>query len=195
MNEHLATNKLHAIDEQICALLQQRKELINHKPSLPSAETIKEWAQQYGFEEAFLAMIFSWLRPEKYYQPRVEPTGFRRYLPVLQSVEINKRLYTVAVIRQYHNASVVQLLVDWDAQQAPVQDIREKLKHHHFGLFISDHYKCRNKGIKGLEGHECHTFIVTPPLPDHIEGLNFIFTEYKDVFEEQSTGFEVTIQG
>ncbi|KOY83492.1 hypothetical protein I6G82_07095 [Lysinibacillus macroides] len=182
MNEYLATNKLHAIDEQICVHLQQRKELVSHKPRFPSDETIREWTQQYGFEETFLARIFSWLRSEKYYQPHVEPTDFHRYFPVLQSVDINKRLYTVSVIRQYHHASVGQLLVDGDALQEPVQDIREKLKRHHFGSFISDHY-------------ECHTFIVTPPLPDHIEGLDFIFTEYKDVFEEPSTGFEVTIQG
>jgi len=29
---------------------------------------------------------------------------------------------------------------------------------------------------------------VTPPLPEDIQGFDFVFTQYKDVFEEKPTG-------
>ncbi|WP_230593812.1 hypothetical protein [Lysinibacillus sphaericus] len=68
------------------------------------------------------------MRREKYYNPKVEPTGFRHYIPVLQTVEKGGRLYTLSYIRQYENASIVQLLVDWDERQEPQQTIQQKLE-------------------------------------------------------------------
>lgn len=183
--------KLEAIDEQICVLLQQRKEQSSHTSGFPTDKTISEWAQTYGFDDPFLAMLFSLIRSEKYYRPKIEPTDFRQYIPVLQTVEVGERLYTVSYIRQYENASVVQLLIDWDAQQDATQSIHQKLERKHLGLFIDDHYECRNRGASGSDGHESNKFVVTPPLPDDIQGLNFIFTEYHDVFEEKPTGFTV----
>ncbi|WCH49730.1 hypothetical protein [Lysinibacillus sp. OF-1] len=177
--------KLVAIDEQIYALLQQRKEVCSHTPDFPSDEIISEWAQQYGFDHTFLAMFFHLMRREKYYNPKVEPAGFRHYIPVLQTVEKGGRLYTLSSIRQYENASIVQLLVDWDEQQEPEQTIQ----------LIDESYECQIRGTRGSNGHESSTFIVTPPLPEDIQGFDFVFTQYEDVFEEKPTGWAVTIHG
>ncbi|MFL1998741.1 hypothetical protein VYF65_004543 [Lysinibacillus irui] len=185
--------RLEEIDEQICVLLQLRKEQFSHTPGFPTDETISEWAQRYGLDDLFLTMLFSLIRSEKYYQSKVEPTGFLQYIPVLQTVEAGERLYTVSYIRQYKNASVVQLLIDWDAQQDATQRIHEKLDCKYLKLFIDDHYECRNTGASGSDGHESNKFVVTPPLPDDIQGLDFVFTEYHDVFEEKPTGFTVTM--
>lgn len=46
-------SRLVTIDEQICALLQQRKEQTALTPGLPSDDTISKWAQQYGFDDTF----------------------------------------------------------------------------------------------------------------------------------------------
>lgn len=167
------------IDEQICALLCQRKELYAHTKDSPTDEMMKEWAQKYGFDDIFLAMIFSVIKSEKYYQSLVEPVGFRQYIPVLQSQEVGDRIYTVSYVRQYENASVVQLLIDWDDEENSYQDIRQRLNRHYLGLFIDQ--------------HESNRYVVTPPLPDDIQGLSFIFTEYKDMFEEKPTGLTVTM--
>ncbi len=50
-------------------------------------------------------------------------------------------------------------------------------------------------GTRGSNGHERSTFIVTPPLPEDIQGFDFVFTQYEDVFEEKPTGWAVTIHG
>jgi hypothetical protein len=188
-------SRLILIDEQICALLKQRKAQSSHTSGFPSDDTISEWAQRYGFDDTYLAMFFQLMKSEKYYTPKVEPTGFRHYIPVLKTVEKKERLYTVSYIRQYDNASVVQLLIDWDEQQEPQLTIQQKLERNHLGLFIDASYECRSKGTSGTNGHESSTYVVTPPLPDDIRGFHFVFTEYEDVFEEKPTGWAVTIQG
>ncbi|MGE7988087.1 hypothetical protein [Lysinibacillus fusiformis] len=77
MNEMPSTHqKRLAIDERICALLCQRKELSAHTKDSPTDEMMKEWAQKYGLNDTFLAMIFSVIKSEKYYQSRVEPVDF-----------------------------------------------------------------------------------------------------------------------
>lgn len=188
-------SRLVTIDEQICALLQQRKEQAAHTPGLPSDDTISKWAQQYGFDDTFLALFFQLIKSEKYYTSKVEPSGFRHYIPILKTVEKGERLYTVSYVRQYDNASVVQLLIDWDEQQEPQLTIQQKLQRNHFGLYIDASYECRSKGTGGSNGHESSTYVVTPPLPDDLRGLHFVLTEYEDAFEEKPTGWAVTIQG
>lgn len=194
MNEMPSTHqKRLAIDEQICALLFQRKELSAHTKDSPTDEMMKEWAQKYGLDDTYLAMIFSVVKSEKYYQSRVEPVGFRHYIPVLQSQEVGDRIYTISYVRQYENASVVQLLIDWDYEEDSYQDIRQRLNRNYLGLFIDHHYKCQHEGASGSDGHVSNRYVVTPPLPNDIQGFSFIFTEYKDVFEEKPTGFTVTM--
>lgn len=188
-------SRLVTIDEQICALLQQRKEQTALTPGLPSDDTISKWAQQYGFDDTFLALFFQLIKSEKYYTSKVEPSGFRHYIPVLKTVAKGERLYTVSYVRQYDNASVVQLLTDWDEQQEPQLTIQQKLERKHFGLYIDASYECRSKGTGGSNGHESSTYVVTPPLPDDLSGLHFVFTEYEDAFEEKPTGWAITIQG
>jgi len=188
-------SRLVTIDEQICTLLQQRKEQAALTPGLPSDDTISKWAQQYGFDDTFLALFFQLIKSEKYYTSKVEPSGFRHYIPVLKTVEKGERLYTVSYVRQYDNASVVQLLIDWDEQQEPQLTIQQKLERKHFGLYIDASYECRSKGTGGSNGHESSTYVVTPPLPDDLRGLHFVFTEYEDAFEEKPTGWGITIQG
>ncbi|MED4554732.1 hypothetical protein P9305_18620 [Lysinibacillus capsici] len=188
-------SRLVTIDEQICTLLQQRKEQAALTPGLPSDDTISKWAQQYGFDDTFLALFFQLIKSEKYYTSKVEPSGFRHYIPVLKTVTKGERLYTVSYVRQYDNASVVQLLIDWDEQQEPQLTIQQKLERKHFGLYIDASYDCRSKGTGGSNGHESSTYVVTPPLPDDLRGLHFVFTEYEDAFEEKPTGWAITIQG
>lgn len=188
-------SRLVTIDEQICALLQQRKEQAALTPGLPSDDTISKWAQQYGFDDTFLALFFQLIKSEKYYTSKVEPSGFRHYIPVLKTVAKGERLYTVSYVRQYDNASVVQLLIDWDEQQETQLTIQQKLERKHFGLYIDASYECRSKGTGGSNGHESSTYVVTPPLPDDLSGLHFVFTEYEDAFEEKPTGWAITIQG
>ncbi|MGE7693939.1 hypothetical protein ACQKNC_07440 [Lysinibacillus sp. NPDC094177] len=187
-------HQLFTIDEQICTLINQRNHLSNNNPGFPPDEALARWAKKYGFYEAFLASLFGVMRTEEYYKPRVEPTDFRKHIPVLKSIEVDERFYTVTYIRQYQNASVVQLLTDWDPRQESNVHVRHNYTHNSFELFVGEEYDCWIDSGGGTNGHDSCTFIVSPPLPDNIKGLDFVFKEYSDAFGEKSTGLMITIQ-
>lgn len=177
------------IDEQICALLKKRKDLSNNNPGFPSDDTISNWAIKYDLYEDYLSSFFGTLKMEYFFKPRVEPTGFRKHLPVLKSVEIDDRLYSITFIRQYENASVINLNVDWDG----TNDSPHLHEHGNFELFLGEQYDSRQDGGSGSTGYFKYDYIVSPPLPDDFSGLDLVFREYSDHFREKPTGIEFVI--
>ena len=176
------------IDEQICALLKQRKELSNDNPGLPPEDIISNWAIKYNLYEEYLSSLFGALRMEDLFKPRVEPIGFRKHLPVLKSIEINDCFYSVTAIRQYENASIIQLHIDWDEPDDARIDRINKRSINTFELFINEQYDCRKKRAGGSTGHLTYNFIVSPPLPDNLSGIDLVFKEYSDTLKEKKTG-------
>ena len=182
-----------SIDEQICALLKQRKELSNNNPGFPPDDVISNWAIKYDLYEDYLNSLFGALRMADFFKLRVEPTGFRKHLPVLKSVEIDEHFYSVTAIRQYDNASVVQLHIDWDESDDSAIDRINRRNNNTFELFIGEQYDCWQDRAGGSTGHYTYNFIVSPPLPDDISGLDLVFREYIDPFKDKPTGLEIAL--
>ncbi|WP_342352009.1 hypothetical protein [Neobacillus soli] len=127
-------DRVFSIDEQICVLLKKRKEVSNNNPGFPPPEYITKWAGQFELYEDLLNSVFGTLRMEDEFKPRVEPKNFIKHLPILKSVEKDAKLYTVTFIRQFENASVVQLNIDWDNSNDEQDDLH-RLRHHHHRFF------------------------------------------------------------
>jgi hypothetical protein len=183
--------RLFQIDEKICALLKQRKDLSNSNPGFPPDDSISNWATKYELYEEYLQTLFGTMRMENFFKTRIEPTGFRKHIPVLKTIEMDEQMYTVTVIRQYENASVIQLHVDSEDINDSPTDLLHKRHHHTFELFLGEKYDCRTDRAGGSTGHFTYNFIVSPPLPDHISGLDLVFKEYNDHFQEDPTGLEI----
>jgi len=183
---------LSAIDEQLCALLKQRKELTNSKTVMPSSEELIRLAENYGFYEEYLKSLFELISHENLYKPRVEPTNFRRYLPVMKSIEIDGSIYSLTFIRQFENASVVHLDIDWhEIEEDPIERLKRNREQRQFNaLSIGEEYDCRNIGGSGSEGRVTEKFVISPPLPDNPEGISLTFKQYDDYFCEQPSGFQ-----
>ena len=180
------------MDEQLCALLKQRKEISNNNPGQPPNESISKWAEKYGVYEDLLNSLFGLLKNEEIFRPQVEPNNFRRHLSVMKAIEQAERLYSITFIRQYDSASVIYLTIDWDAPNIsdPLEEIRRSRSEGAFHLYINDNFYCRPTGKKGSEGHFTQKFVVSPALPDDLTGLSLFFTEYADHFQENPTGLE-----
>src|SRR5579875_1435102 len=101
-------------------LIKQRKDVSNANPGFPPLEQIALWAKEFGLNEDFLRSLFSHLRNEDRYRPKVEPDKFFRLIPVLKSKELDGIMYTITYIRQFNNASVVYLQVDYEP--SPIQE-------------------------------------------------------------------------
>lgn len=178
-----------AIDEQICALIKQRIELSKNNPSTPPDEQIAEWAKKFDLYEDLLNAVFGTVRMADDFKPRIEPSGFRKHVPVLKSIEIDDAMYTVTFIRQFENASVVNLSIDWNAEEEEFPE--ERFHRNFYELFIGEQYHCRNNGGGGSHGNMTHTFIVSPPLPDDISGLDLVFIQYPTPFRDKANGKEI----
>ncbi|MDN4492555.1 hypothetical protein [Ureibacillus aquaedulcis] len=161
---------------------------------MPTDDIISQWAAKFDLYENFLYQMFGTIRYEHLFKTKIEPYGFRKQLPVLKAVEVGERLYTVTVIKQYENASVVQLHIDSDnLDDSPPVDLTKKRNNVNFELFIDDKYDCRKDRAGGGNGHYTCSFIVSPALPDDVTGVDLVFKEYSDNFMENPTGLEIKI--
>lgn len=163
------------IDEQLCELIKKRKEISNDNPGYPPFEYISNWAKKFSLYEDLLKSVFSSLWNDNLYRPSVEPEGFLKNLPVLKSIEIDNRFFSIICIRQYSNASVVNFNIDWDSTSSSSEN---KLRHANFELSIDEKYDCRMIDGAGGEGHLHYNYIVSPPLPENFSGIELIFQEY-----------------
>ena len=186
--------RIETIDEQLCALVKQRKEMSNNNPGFPANERISTWAREYQFDEAFLNGLFGHLFTEYLYGPVVEPKEFLKNIPVLRSFEKDDLFCMVTFVRQYANASVVSLTIDRDASE----DIQGEFVHHDFfELSVEDQkgtdYTCRSDGGGGSGGHMAYSYIVSPSLPDDLSMVTFLFKKEKAPFGSKATPFEFVI--
>lgn len=184
------------IEEEICELVKQRKDVSNNNPGVPPFEYITNWADKLELNEELLKSLFISLWNEKNYIKLIEPEGFQRNLSVLKSIEVGNRLFSVITIRQYSNASIVDFNVDsmeWD-MTCDLPD--RQCRHTHFELFINESYNCQMSNGTGGNGHFHFNFIVSPSLPDNISGIDLIFKEKEcsQPFEDNQIGKEIIIR-
>lgn len=180
-----------SIDEKICDLLNQRKEVLVKNTIFPPDEVISRLANEYDLQEEYLQSLFTTMAMEASLKPMVVPIEFKKYVPVLKTYENQGVLYTVTYIRQYSNASVLYLHIDWEERN---ETIESNYYPDIFDMFIDDTYICRSEGGGGTTGHTSCSYIISPALPDDITGIELIFTEPGRPFKENPTGFEFTIK-
>ncbi|MDN5372142.1 MAG: hypothetical protein PWR19_1188 [Carnobacterium sp.] len=180
--------RLFLIDEKICELLNDRKEIVKSNLGFPPDKVISSLADEYGFQKEYLQSLFSTIEMEDHYEPTIEPVEFQKYLPVLKAYGNQKVLYTVTYIRQYANASVLYLHMDWEEKEDAnfYPDMLD--------LFINDTYFCHSEGGGGTTGHASHSYIISPALPDELTGIELVFKEAGRPFVENPTGFEFSIK-
>lgn len=183
--------RLLSIDGEICKLLNQRKEISKKDLSFPPDEIISSLANEYGFRKEYLESLFTTIEMEDSFKLDIIPTGFREYLPVLKFHEKEGVMYAVTFIRQYANASIVYLDMDWDEKK----DVLEANDNPDFlELSIDDTYFCRPEGGGGTAGHMSYHYIVSPALPDDLIGIELVFKEPHWPFTKKATDFELKIK-
>ncbi|WP_339320037.1 hypothetical protein [Paenibacillus sp. FSL R10-2734] len=162
---------------------KQRKERSDNNPGFPSFEDISDWAAKFELYEDFLKAVFGTLFSEEHYKPMVEPTGFRKHIAVLQYIEKDEFFYTLTSIRQYSNASVITLSMDWDITTELYIN-----KPNHFELHIEESYDCRMTNGGSSSGHAAYNYVVSRPLPDDISGIKLVFKEFSVPLKNDGTG-------
>lgn len=99
---------------------------------------------------------------------------------------IDEFFYTLTSIRQYSNASVITLSMDWDITSELYTN-----KPNHFELYIDKSYDCRMTSGGSSSGHAAYNYVVFPPLPDDISGITLVFKEFSVPLKKDRTGTEI----
>lgn len=186
--------QLEKIDEEICQLIAKRKKL-SRSPGFPTDDLIIQWAKKYGFYEDFLNGLFGHLHAEHHFQPQIEPKGFVENIPVLQSFVKDQVFYAVTSIRQYENASMVNVIVDYE--RVTEDDIHQA--HTMIGgdleLRVRDtkktSYMTQNRGGGGFDGHTAFQFLISPPLASDLSGVNLLFSDG----QKDGLSFDIALKG
>lgn len=162
--------QLTPVDEQICALIAKRKELSDNNAGFPGIESITEWCHRYELNEAMTQSLFATMYNENFFSDhfQVEPTGFLKFVSILKWVEIDNILYSVTHMKQYSNASVIYIETEVNNSEPYV-----RLGHARVELFISPDYQSRQHQGSGHDKGMQYSFVVSPPLPDDVTGLEF----------------------
>lgn len=74
--------------------VKQRKDISDNNPGFPTDDVISNWALKYDLYEDYLRSLFGSMRMDDFFKPRIEPTGFRKNLSILKSIEKGDHGYT-----------------------------------------------------------------------------------------------------
>lgn len=184
------------LDKQICQLINERKKRSNHNPGFPPQHLISSWAKTYHFYEEFLQGLFSTLYTEELDRPALEPRGFIKNISILKAHEEKDVFYSITTMRQFKNASVINLTKDTYVPAHLLQYYEEK-GFVHLELSIEGNeitYECKWNGGGGSADHMTDTYVISPPLPDKETGLKFVFKEFKTPLKKEPTGVEFIIE-
>jgi hypothetical protein len=180
--------RLLTIDGELCALLKKRKGIFGKQSGMPPSRFINIWAEQYDSDEYFLNVLFGVISQEDHTRQPIEAKEFIKHIPVLKSAEMESVMYSVTHILQYKNVSVLYFNQDWNGANT-VPDGHDPFMN--LELFINEKYDCQMIHGSGTDGHQCYTFNITPPLPEDIGGLTFVFKEYSNHLKEEETGLNI----
>lgn len=165
-------DNLTEIDEQICALIRQRKDILNNKQALPTEELVAKWSARYGLYEGLIESLFTTMMNEEHFRPTTEPAGFRRHIQILQAIEQGDYVFSLTSMRQYSNASVIVINIDWEAPEDQHYNHETMIR---LELSIGEDYDCRMINGSSNSDHAAYKYVVSPPLPDDLSGMEFRF--------------------
>ncbi|WP_238649571.1 hypothetical protein [Paenibacillus piscarius] len=167
-------DNLTEIDEQICALVRQRKDVSHNKQTFPTEELVAKWSARYGLYEEYIKSLFMIMMDDEHFKPMVEPAGFIRHIQILQAIEQGDYLFSLNSMKQYSNASVIVINIDWEGPEDQHFDHEKMI---HVKLSIGEDYDCRMINGSSNSDHAAYRFVVSPPLPDDLTGIELRFTK------------------
>lgn len=159
------------IDEQILALIQQRKAIAGGKRLFPESETIEEWAGKFELDITQISQYLHRLNealPRRQY--REEPGLLLGVLPIVKRTVVEDCEYVLTHAMQYESFSIVTLEIKY---------LKEDVRHIHLRTALTlevlseTTYDVQQYGGRGGGAHTHMQFLVSPPLPANLDAVEF----------------------
>ncbi|MBT2293228.1 hypothetical protein J7E73_29800 [Paenibacillus albidus] len=159
------------IDEQILGLVKQRRAMAGGKRFVPGAELLEEWAAKFGMETDQLMFILHSLNDQERNYHLREPGELLAVLPLMKKTISGDCEYMLTHVMQHKEASLVTLEIKYLLEE----DAGEVYLKPNLTLEVlgGEEYNIRRHGSHGGGLHTQMQFMIIPPLPDDLGGLEF----------------------
>lgn len=159
------------IDEQLISLIAARQSLTKGKRSTPSYEQIKDWAQVYGVDEAEIGSLFHQLQSSSRPSFPNKLGQLLNVVPIMKKSTVDSCEYVLTHAMQHEYASIVfieiKLLQDEKASEIHLKP--------NLTLEVTSEqpYSVRRYSGRGGGSKTELQFMISPPLPERIDGVEF----------------------
>lgn len=157
--------QIESIDQEICALIQKRKQVSNEQPTSPSPEKLNEWAHTYELEREMLNALFSTIESEGDFKPIVKPKGYLGTVPLSFMYEENEVIYSLTAIQSYKNASVLFFQVASNPQKCNLQETMSVFE---LNVLGTKAYVTQLTEGSGGDAMFNHRYVISPAIKEDV---------------------------
>ncbi|WP_274649218.1 hypothetical protein [Paenibacillus humicola] len=159
------------IDTELLRLVQERRRLAKGKRFFPPAETVEAWSASLGIEAAEIRYILDSMNEKIRAAVWHEPGELRQVVPLMKRTVVENCEYMLTHAMNHERASIV--FAEFNYLDEDCDEIR--LKPNLMLAIIGGDYTVRRRGMHGGGPQTKMEFIVSPPLPESLDGLAFSF--------------------
>ncbi|GIO67153.1 hypothetical protein NYE48_05330 [Paenibacillus sp. FSL M7-1455] len=185
-----------AIDEQIIKLISTRRSMTTGKRFSPPNEQLTEWAKAFEMDELEIRLILHHL------QPQMAPHVPNEFGPLLNVVSIMKKTvvdsceYILTHAMQHEQVSIVHVEINLlDEGKSGGVHLKPNLM---LEVFSDRPFAVGRHGSYGGGSHSKLQFVVSPPLPETLEQIEFslvpsaVFMEHpiEEIILDKQVDFE-----
>lgn len=171
VEENMYNEEARQIDEQILRLVQQRKAVSGGKQLFPDPELLQQWSAELGIESSEISLVLHSLNqsvPRRQFWE--EPGALVGVLPIMKTTRDGDIEYALTHSMQYENLSMLMVEIKYLKDAAERISIEAPLT-----LVIKGktEYEVFIHGGRGGGAQIQIHFMVTPPLPEKLDDIEF----------------------
>lgn len=159
------------IDEQILTRIQERKAITGSRRFFPEQETLEELGAKFEMDTTQVALYLNSLNeavPRRQFWE--EPGLLLGVLPIVKRTVFEDCEYTLTHAMQYEAFSIVTVEIKYMKEATGHVHLRTALT---LEILSETAYEVEQYGGQGGGVHTQMHFLVSPPLPDHLETVGF----------------------
>ncbi|MDR6554916.1 hypothetical protein [Paenibacillus qinlingensis] len=173
------SDEMRKIDESLLQLLTERKSLAKGRRFYPEKEVLQEWSARFGIEIPQINWLLNSLNEHYPVMPN-EPGDLEHVMPIMKTSVVGDFAYTLTHAMQHQHSSIVYVEIKLRPIDAHFSNFRPQLQ---LDIQGSEHYRIVRNGSRGGGGQTQITYLVSPRLPDHVDGLHFALIPYASPME------------
>ncbi|ANS75425.1 hypothetical protein AWM70_13060 [Paenibacillus yonginensis] len=175
--------EIREIDEQILALVHQRRSMPPKGSFMPSEEQVRIWAEKWNLSEIKIyELVRAMNRPPQRRTYSNFSGELRTVVPLMKQTDNGNFRFHMTHMMQYANWSELHLKVNYEGELDDNVSLNLNLNLDIAGG-EAEYTVRRGSGGQSPSGEAAMTFLIEPPLPDELAGLDLLLVPFEPVFQ------------